>query len=458
MILKRGLSTIGNGWFVPYALANWRLDPTAPSITPAWTEKATANQGTLNLNAIGSNDALRYANLRSLPNVDIVLTKDKSKWSRCVIIESASYFYTNNDTAYPPKNTDYTTEGPANKPRLMFDVRYGLSVGKDDANNDGLPDPDGAVYPDEPGVPAAFKGQPVRGMGWFPGYAIDVETGTRLNIFFGENSVYKKSDAHPDWTGRDMLFNPTDEFLTTGSSVDDGFPHDYYEYILGGQHWIYVMKTAYDEGRDLRNRLTPEFAASAVAKVQQIGKIAWTGMLQLAPGAHLNSLNDGLIPNETTIKLRVGNRYQPWYQDSNDKKLTGHPVYRFKIEGSEAKTLESAQIESALDSIKMVPNPYYGYSQYESSQFSNIVKVTNLPAKCTVTIYSLDGKFIRQYNRDEQYGAYQQITPALEWDLKNAKGIPVASGVYLVNVKAPGFGERTLKWFGIAREFDPSGL
>ena len=455
----KGLSTIGNGWFVPYALANWRLEAADFSLTPAWTERATATQGTLNANAVGSTDALRYANLRSLPNVDIVLTKDKSKWSRCVIVESASYFYTNTiETAYPPKNPDYTTEGPANKPRLMFDVRYGLSVGKDDTNNDGLPDPDGAVYPDEAGVPAAFKGQPLRGMGWFPGYAIDVETGTRLNIFFGENSVYKKSDENPTWTGRDMLFNPTDEFLTNGNNVDSPFPRPFYEYIAGGQHWVYVTKTAYDEGRDLRNRLTPEFAASPVAKVQQIGKIVWTGMLQLAVGAQMTSLNEGLIPNETTIKLRVGNRYQPWYEDGNGKKLTGHPVYRFKIEGREAKSLSALQVENALDSIKMVPNPYYGYSQYESSPFSNIVKITNLPAKCTVTIYSLDGKFIRQYNRDEQSGQYQQITPALEWDLKNAKGIPVASGVYLVNVQSPGLGERTLKWFGIARQFDPSGL
>ena len=28
----------------------------------------------------------------------------------------------------------------------------------------------------------------VRGTGWFPGYAINVETGERLNIVYGENS------------------------------------------------------------------------------------------------------------------------------------------------------------------------------------------------------------------------------------------------------------------------------
>jgi len=117
--------------------------------------------------------------------------------------------------------------------------------------------------------------------------------------------------------------------------------------------------------------------------------------------------------------------------------------------------------------INVVPNPYYGYSAYETTQFTNIVKITNLPPKCDVTIYSLDGKFIRQYNRDEvgipvnapHRGIEEmQISPALEWDLKNSKGIPVASGVYLIHVSAEGLGERVIKWFGVARKFDPSGL
>jgi flagellar hook assembly protein FlgD len=137
---------------------------------------------------------------------------------------------------------------------------------------------------------------------------------------------------------------------------------------------------------------------------------------------------------------------------------TTRTKYQFRIDGKGARSLESNEVANALDSIKVVPNPYYGYSQYETSQFSNVVKITNLPGKCTVTIYSLDGKFIRQYKRDETYEPYNQISPELEWDLRNSKGIPVASGVYLININAPGMGERTVKWFGIARQFDPSGL
>jgi len=117
--------------------------------------------------------------------------------------------------------------------------------------------------------------------------------------------------------------------------------------------------------------------------------------------------------------------------------------------------------------INVVPNPYYGFSVYEDSQFETNVKITNLPAQATVTIYSLDGKFIRKYERDEAPAMVRggngpigsrQISPALEWDLRNFKQIPVASGVYLIHVTAPGMGERTLKFFGVQRQFDPSGL
>ena len=122
-----------------------------------------------------------------------------------------------------------------------------------------------------------------------------------------------------------------------------------------------------------------------------------------------------------------------------------------------------------MDSIGVVPNPYLAYSEYEASSFDNTVKITNLPAQCVVTIYSLDGRFIRQYTRNEEGKpnspprnsppvAVNQIVPDLEWNLKNFAGIPIASGVYLIHVNAPGLGERVIKWFGVSRQFDPSGL
>ena len=74
------------------------------------------------------------------------------------------------------------------------------------------------------------------------------------------------------------------------------------------------------------------------------------------------------------------------------------------------------------------------------------MRITNLPALSKVTIYSIDGRFIRQYNRnvagiaqsdrtDPGIPVTQEI-PFQEWDMKNYAGIPVSPGVYLIHVEA----------------------
>jgi hypothetical protein len=447
----KGLGRNGNGWFVPYALCDWRAisntsnPPNLAYISPAWTEKTTNTQGVLNGAALG-NSVERTKKLKTLPNIDIVFTQDKSKWSRCVVAEGASYLFTGvNIPDVPPVDPAFKTESPAapGKSRLMFDTRYALSVGKDDSDNDGKPDPDGAKD---------AAGNDVRGMGWFPGYAIDVETGRRLNIFFSENSCYD-SAINPSFTGRDMLFNPTDNLFV------DNFVNSPDDVELGGYHFVYVMNTEYDECAELYRKFSPELNTNGgQAKVSQVSKIAWAGMVKMADGYRMKSLKDGLIPNDLRVKVRVDNPYQTWFKFGETTNQTQHPVYTFKISGREAQPLDQVQALNALDSVKVSPNPYYGYSQYETSAFTNIVKITNLPAKCTVSIYSIDGKFIKKYDRNETYVGYKQIAPDVEWDMKNARGISVSSGVYLVHINAPGIGEKTIKWFGIARQFDPSGL
>jgi hypothetical protein len=468
---EQTLGRMGDGYFVPYALASGQLDVGAATatglsrtITPAWTAAPSGTPS--NDVAVGlanGNNLPNPALLRLLPNVDIVLTPDRSKWSRCIVVETANEYYTggvNGITVDPNLSTE---RGPASPwPRRNFDLRYGLSVGPNDNDNDGLPDPDGAIEPDsiygflpsnkDKLVKNPIKGKPARGMGWFPGYAVNIETGERLNIFFGENSAYSKA-LDPTNTGRDMLWNPTDTYVrkdTTFGEVTD--------LLLGGQHWVYVANTPYDGCEKLRSRFGVDYTASGttmtINRNNGVKDIAWAGMLALSPGYQLKTLKDGLIPDEVTVRLRVSNAYGVAKGAGN-----GHPRYRFRIGGElERKDLAGEQIPDALDSIKLVPNPYFAFSEYESSNTSNVVKVTNLPARCVVTIYSIDGRFIRQYKRNEQYEAYQQITPALEWDLKNNVGIPVSSGVYIFHINAYGMGERTVKWFGVTRAFDPRGL
>jgi len=95
-----------------------------------------------------------------------------------------------------------------------------------------------------------------------------------------------------------------------------------------------------------------------------------------------------------------------------------------------------------------VPNPYYATSGYEESQLDNKVKITNLPTKCTVSIFTVDGILIRKFTRDDPNSTY------IDWDLKNSANIPISGGIYLIHVDAPGVGERTIKWFGSLRPID----
>ena len=98
-----------------------------------------------------------------------------------------------------------------------------------------------------------------------------------------------------------------------------------------------------------------------------------------------------------------------------------------------------------------MPNPYYAYSEYERSRLDNRVKITNLPEKCTVKIYTVNGKLVRTFKKDNE-------VTSIDWDLNNHKGIPLASGVYLIHVDVPDIGEVVLKFFGGIRQIDLQGI
>ena len=60
----------------------------------------------------------------------------------------------------------------------------------------------------------------------------------------------------------------------------------------------------------------------------------------------------------------------------------------------------------------------------------------------------MSGTLIRRFERDDP-----TIT-SIDWNLKNSSNVPIAGGVYLIHVNAPGIGERVLKWFGALRPVD----
>jgi hypothetical protein len=439
------------GFFYPYNLCDFRDEANEPRITPAWV--SLTGGGTVRANNPLSN----------LNNVDIVFTADKSKWSRCAVVETAvPYYY---DGAFHPQGPQFPTVKPAGGANVRnFDLRGTPSVGKDATAND----PNKAVGQV---LPTEQADGHVNGMGWFPGYAVDVTTGKRLNIFFGENSCFDPEigqyNEGQKGINRDLIFNPGSQLvLPTQGRIDPA-----YFSFLGGQHFVYVTSSAYDSCAAIRRGLT----RTTLLKPQGLRDVQWAGMIVSSNATKLLSYKDGIIPNEVTVKLRVKNKYgvETTLDAQGNETIKKHPQYRFILNGKQAKNIaafEKAGQDSLMNLVNVVPNPYYAFAGdgYETNELNTTVKFTNLPAKCNVTVYTLDGRFIQQFKRDERPTVYparfglgaqaRQITPDLVWDIKNEKGIPLASGVYLIHVDAGDLGQRTLKFFVINRQFDPSRL
>jgi hypothetical protein len=324
--------------------------------------------------------------LNQLPSVDIVLTNDKSLWTRCVVIE------------------------------LGRDQNLNQNNGLK-----GMPRPVASV--DKNGNP---DGSGTQGMGWFPGYAIDLETGARLHMAFGENS-FLGGDK-----GSDMIWNPTSR-LVDGNGI----------YVKGGNQPIYVFGIninndgcPYYDG--VTNWVYDQFQLNTLTSLKKVyTSLTWVASPLLKYGHELL---------ESTVRMKV--RVSKQYKDYVAKTANGAtPTYSWNMDDLQTTTKSADELADALKLINVVPNPYYAFSEYERNRVDSRVKIVNLPDQCTVTIYNVSGKMIRQFKKDNQ-------VTYIDWDLKNTIGVPVASGVYLIHVDVPGIGERVIKFFGGMRQID----
>lgn len=373
--------TVLNGTWAPYRLASNE----SGVMSPTWNQFKALNE------------------LRNLAGVDVIITSDRSKWTRCPVIEVAD----------------------ENVPRIGNARRFNLRMSPS-VDQDGRPDGSGM------------------GMSWFPGYAVNVETGQRLNMAFGESSWLLQDN------GGDMIWNPTSRIFDNNFNQEILSPN----VIFGGGHYIYIFGNngtdpandvpAYDEGAFIYSKLSDNNFNPSNAEKRRVWKdCMWVGVPVL-------SENGQLLANDVKVELRVTKPYRSnmavgWA--AAEPENGNLPMYTFTTGDFATVRGDITTAESALDLIRAVPNPYYAHSGYERTQLDNIVKIINLPDDCTVRIYTVNGILVREFKKSSP------IT-SLDWDLKNHKQIPVASGVYLIHVEAPGIGEKVIKWFGTVRQLD----
>jgi hypothetical protein len=397
-----------NGTWAPYRLCASRYTgSTSPLSSCYYGGPAASNPPVIN-----------SSQMSSLQSIDVVLTIDKSKWTRCVVLELCedATISEGNSVKLDPRRS------PSRDKQGKQSGDSGYNAGEGDLVS-------------------------TQGMSWFPGYAINLETGERLNMAFGENSSLIADN------GRDMKWNPTGNTYSIPASTP----------IFGGQHYIYVFAHTYNPSNNtdriprydnsqviwtMLNNTVGD--ASVLSKRDVFAAGMWVNIPLLKSGYSASSLPESL-PTDVKIRLRVAKPYVKGYSTPNDTSSTPQnnnlPMYTFNTSDLKTVTNDANAAKDALELINVVPNPYYAFSAYETSRLDNRVKVTNLPEKCTISIYTVSGTLVRKFKKDDP-------KTSLDWDLKNQNGIPLASGLYIIHVDVPDVGEKILKFFGVMRQVD----
>ena len=100
----------------------------------------------------------------------------------------------------------------------------------------------------------------------------------------------------------------------------------------------------------------------------------------------------------------------------------------------------SAGPKADLDRVLVVPNPYREREEWDIAG-NHDLHFINLPEQARIRIYTLSGDLVRELDHDGR-----AIGPDLttvrdfsRWDLKNASGRDVSSGIYMFRVEAEAF-------------------
>lgn len=502
-------NVLGGTW-APYALT--AATKTSNVAAPAYPNLVTA---------VGESATLLSTfDLRTLASVDIVFTKDKNKWTRCLVLEE------NDEPASIPTNAGKL------EPRRKKSVdKQGVALGDPGCNT-------AEAYLDSAGSGLPFQ----YGLSWFPGYAINLETGERLNIAFGEDSYQVNNN------GDDMMWNP-----------NHVVSEQTYRYAFGGRHYIYVFGNNRSGSKYAKKDGTPtafvppaidgkligsgtyadfaDFAytykwaykavitstAVTAVNVKNSGNVVlsnfWSDAMWVNIPVTIDSrynfknpadmVSDakvslrvkkafrpalasntfvspslytqaGYVNTTTAFNLNLAPNIQPYLPTSAGQNATmsastktlsspnnnNFGLYKFSTSDIFTEIDNSDKMKSALDLINVVPNPYYAYSTYENGRIDNRVRITNLPNKCKIKIFTLNGTLVRTFDRDlsgqEDINVidkgsdflHSKRLPFQDWDMKNQSGISVASGLYIIYIDVPGVGEKILKWFGVMRPLD----
>lgn len=100
------------------------------------------------------------------------------------------------------------------------------------------------------------------------------------------------------------------------------------------------------------------------------------------------------------------------------------------------QTANTDAAKAAVARINVFPNPYYGINRAVTNRFRPYVTFNHLPPYAKIRIFNLAGTLVRTIIKQDDPSSTTQFAT---WDLQNANGLPVASGMYVAYLELRGF-------------------
>ena len=150
---------------------------------------------------------------------------------------------------------------------------------------------------------------------------------------------------------------------------------------------------------------------------------------------HFTAKSTGYVPPTNGDIFYIG----------TDKPFSKGDIFSFSTAGAYT---DQEKAKNQLDDIKVVPNPYVATNVIEprntverERRGYRRIYFDNLPARCTIRIYTMTGELVRRLDHESALDDGQEF-----WDLLTQDNMEVAYGLYIFHVDAPGIGEKIGKF------------
>jgi hypothetical protein len=188
------------------------------------------------------------------------------------------------------------------------------------------------------------------------------------------------------------------------------------------QHYQLRVAAAFTDSSRAHAYLAVELKNSADSLITRVDSLLSGQSIQGQGFSLVLTFSSAAMPaTGTTVAIVTASR----------KPLTYLDAFTFTTTGAR---VDARAVASELDRVKVVPNPYLISSLYEFEYGAQrrepirVLKFNNLPSRCTIHIFTLDGDKVQTIDHNSDNGTEN-------WNMRGAGGREIAPGVYLYLVK-----------------------